>query len=127
MSSNRKQYIKGKDFLVEHEKSLQQGNPSNKLMHYFKLIAENSFKILPNNEISPKDKETIINYGVSEAWRKWNTFDKTRTTNIFSYFTTVILNSMRDEYNLIFDKVKTKGKNLKFVSIDKLFNISKDA
>lgn len=113
----QKHYLPPEKFHAEYNKCVLLGEPSAKLIHFFELIAINFSK--KYNNTAQKDKACIINFGVSEAWKKWNRYDERRSTNIFSFFTTMISNDMKTHYNKIFNKDKTE--KYKFVSIDKLF------
>lgn len=106
-------YITSDELFEEYNKSLEGGFCTDKLLSYFQKIAKRfSTKFHSTNLI---DKEAVINYAVTEAWLKWNMFDPKKSSNIFSFYTTMIANDMRLHYKSI-----TKGKNVN-ISIESLF------
>ncbi len=120
-----KQYLPPGKFQQQYDVAISKGEVTPELLKSFEMIAKRSFSIL-GNQVSPKDKDAIISYGVERAWEKWRKYDEKRTTNIFAFFTTMITNDMRTKYNLIFGKNKNRDGKYKFVNIDKLFNGQKD-
>lgn len=113
MSDNKKHYIKSDDFHKEYLESEKIDKPTNKLIEMFTKIATRySSKY---NNIAKLDSDSCINYAVMEAILKWKEYDKTRSNNIFAFFTQMIKNDLFTQYNLIF---KNSHKN---ISIDVLF------
>lgn len=120
MSTNKTNYYLPPDkFAKIYQEAKSLKKPTPELFNCFELIARNFSKNYNNTSI--KDRESIINYAVSEAWRKWDKYDETVTTNIFSFFTTIISNDMKTHYNLIFGKNRNKKGEYTFVSIESLF------
>lgn len=118
MSTAKNLYLHPDDFKSEYDKSLELGKPTSKLIDMFQLIAENSIKII--NGGNQTDDAACINYAVTEAYFKWNKFDTNVSQNIFSFFTTVILNDMRKHWN---DLNKRREST---ISIDVIFANKKD-
>lgn len=112
-------YITREMLMQEYEKSIEQDRCTDKLLEYFTKIAKRFSTIYRNQNRT--DWNAIVNYAVSEAWLKWKTYDPKRTPNIFSYYTTIIANDMRNHYKYI-----NKGKSIN-ISIDALFTNNKDA
>ena len=112
-------YLPPDKFARIYQEAVIAKKPTAGLFECFRLIAENYSSIY--NNTSQHDKDSIINYAVSEAWRKWEKYNPEVTTNIFSFFTTMISNDMKTHYNLIFGKNKNKDNKYTFVSIEKLF------
>lgn len=106
-------YVNPDDFHKEYESSLLVDKPTDKLLEMFELIASNySSKF---NNCCDLDKNSCINYAVSEAYLKWREYDKTRSNNIFAFFTQMIKNDLTASYNQI---NKNSYRN---ISIDSLF------
>jgi hypothetical protein len=109
----KKFYLTNKDFYDEYIVSYNQGKPTNKLIKMFELIATNySSKF---NNLCELDKNSCINYAVSEAYLKWKTFDIEKPESIFSFFTQVIKNDLTISYKNIM-----RNSHLN-ISIDYLF------
>ena len=62
------------------------------------------------------DFNACVNYAITEAYYKWHTFNQQKSNNIFSFYTTMILNDMKIHYKQI-----TKGKKIN-ISIDSIFS-----
>jgi DNA-directed RNA polymerase specialized sigma subunit len=112
-------YLPPDKFAEVYQAAKDNNNPTMLLFYCFRLIAENFSNVY--NNTSQQDKDAIINYAISEAWRKWDKFDPEVSKNLFSFFTTMISNDMKTHYNLIFGKNRNKDNKYKFVSIEKLF------
>lgn len=115
---NSKHYITKEKLLEEYYKSLEQDACTETLLMYFQKIAKRFSNIYRNQNRT--DWNAIINYAVAEAWLKWKTYDPSRTSNIFSFYTTIIANDMRNHYKQI-----NKGKSIN-ISIDALFQNSQE-
>lgn len=119
MLKPKKHYLTAEELQEEYDKSLLFGEPTSKLLEMFEKIARNSYKIFKREKVNSttnhQDDEAIINYAISEAWRKWRKYDPRVTKNIFSFFTTVILNDCRTHYN------KLRQHKNKHISIDAIF------
>lgn len=107
-------YVSAKELIEEYYKSTELGKCSDKLLEYFRRIAKRFSNVY--NYTNKCDLDAVVEYAVSEAWMKWDTFDPEKSDNIFSFYTTMIANDMKLHYKLI-----TKGKNLN-ISIDSLFS-----
>lgn len=94
-------YLTPEKLNKDYQDSLKDNKCNNELLKDFRLIAENSIRILNNGNESHIDKDACINYAVTEAWIKWKSYDPKKTTNIFSFYTTMILNDMRVHYNYL--------------------------
>lgn len=106
-------YVKANEFHQEYENSLAINSPTPKLLEMFTLIATNySSKF---NNVCDLDKNSCINYAVSEAYLKWKEYDRKRSDNIFAFFTQMIKNDLTGSYNNIH---KNSHRN---ISIDVLF------
>lgn len=110
----KKFYIKPELMRQEYEACMQKDECSEKLLKMFQLIAEHFTSVFYYmNEI---DRKTCISFAVTEAWLKWKTYDPTRSNNIFSFFTTMISNDLRQHYKHI---TKNYHRN---ISIESLMN-----
>lgn len=112
-------YLPPEILKAAYDESMAEGKCSRKLIECFYKIAEEletQFNL--KNDI---DKRACINYAVAEMWRKWDKFDETVSPNLFSFYTTVIYNDLRISHN---KRVKHKDK---FISLDALFDTSKDS
>lgn len=110
-------YVSAKELYEEYNNSITIGKCSDKLLMYFTRISKKFATTFDN--INKCDLDATVNYAVSEAWQKWDTFNPQRTDNIFSFYTTMIANDMKYHYKII-----TKGKSMN-ISIESLFT-SKD-
>nr|DAJ29024.1 MAG TPA: RNA polymerase sigma factor [Caudoviricetes sp.] len=113
-----KHYVTKQMLQAEWDLSLKADKCSDKLLNMFRKIANHVATIFVFNSIS--DRNAIIEAGVLVAWEKWKTYDIKKTDNIFSYFTTIILNGMRGHYKEI---TKHKAVN---ISIEALFSGNKN-
>lgn len=111
---SKKYYVKPEEFHKEYEASLLIDKPTDKLLKMFELIASNYSSKFNNS--CDLDKNACINYAVSEAYVKWREYDKTRSNNIFAFFTQMIKNDLTSSYNQI---NKNSYRN---ISIDSLFS-----
>ncbi len=112
MSNTSNYYVNPKEFQEEYDLSLKNDEPSKKLLLMFQKIAKGYSKKYTGNKI---DTDACVNYALTEAWKKWKKFDRTRSSNIFAFFTQMIKNDLAQHHNKIF-------KNKKFnISIDALF------
>ena len=110
-------YLSQKELFDEYMNSISAGKCSDKLLSYFSRLAK---RIATTFEyVNYQDLHAVVNYAISEAWQKWDSFDPERSNNIFSFYTTMIMNDMRNHYKEI-----TRGKELN-ISIESLFT-SKD-
>ena len=94
-------YLTAEKLRNDFEESLKLNKCSKALLDDFQLIAVNAIRRLNNGNEKHIDKDACINYAVSEAWKKWKLFNPEKTTNIFSFYTTMILNDMRIHYNYL--------------------------
>lgn len=106
-------YLSQKELFTEYNNSINAGKCTDKLLVYFRRLAK---RISTTFEyVNKQDLNAVVEYAVAEAWMKWDTFNPERTNNIFSFYTTMIINDMRTHYKEI-----TKGKDLN-ISIESLF------
>jgi hypothetical protein len=112
-------YLPPEEFKQEYDSCLINNAPSEKLISYFEKIAKHVFPYTFGNFVNTHDKNACINFAVAEAWKKWNKFDKNKSSNLFSFFTTMIINDMI----LHFNQLNNCKKQL--ISIDSL-TINKD-
>jgi hypothetical protein len=115
---SKKNYIEPSEFNEEYYKSITLGKPTDKLIKFFRKIAEHLIPML--NLKCKLDNDACVNYATTEAWLKWSKYDETRSTNIFSYFTTIIFNDLRLHSKYLGYKVNPN------ISIDALFSNNKD-
>jgi hypothetical protein len=94
------QYINNVELLEEYQLSLSKNVCSKKLLSYFTTIANRSSKIFVYR--SDYDRDACVNYAIAEAWRKWKTFNNKFSDNPFSFYTTMILNDMKNEYRKMY-------------------------
>ena len=106
-------YVSARELYDEYNNSITAGRCTDKLLLYFRRIAKHFTTTF--EYVNKCDADAIIEYAVAEAWQKWDSFDSTRTDNIFSFYTTMIANDMKLHY-----KQLTKGKALN-ISIESLF------
>lgn len=85
-------YASPKDLTTEYNKSLELGQPTEKLLLLITKIAKNYIKI--DRFINKIDEDACVNFAVSEAWRKWNKFNPEKSDNLFSYFTSMLGNDI---------------------------------
>lgn len=112
-------YIKPEDFQQEYDKAILIDEVTPNLLKMFFTIAEKSSVLLKLK--NQQDIDACVNFAVSICWAtKWKKYNIDRTSNIFSFFTTVILNDMRTHKNFI---QKNKDSS---ISIDAIFNSIKD-
>jgi len=111
-------YLDPKVLFTEYDKSIELGRPTDKLVILFQKIAKNYATTF--NTSNKCDLNACINFGVSEAWQKWNKYDPEKSDNIFSFYTTIISNDMRLHFKEI-----TKGKGRQ-ISLDALYSNSKE-
>lgn len=108
-------YLEPKVFAEEYQKSVDQGEPTIKLIKYFELIARKYNTVLSSIYTNKTDIDACVNYAVTEAWLKWDKYDPERSSNLFSFFTTMLSNDMKHHYNKIW---KGRKRN---ISIEALF------
>lgn len=80
----------------------------------FEKIAKHYIPIYRSK--NKQDNNACINFATTQAWLKWDKYDRERSDNIFAFFTKMIKNDMALHHNTI-----TKGKN-RNISIDALLN-----
>lgn len=114
--SGKKQnhYVSQKELFIEYNNSISKGSCTDKLLSYFRKIAKRFATTF--EYVNKCDAEAVIEYAVAEAWQKWDSFDPEKSSNIFSFYTTMLANDMKAHYKEI-----TKGKNLN-ISIEALFS-----
>lgn len=114
----KKQYVPPAVFKAEYAKAIEAGKPTDKLLEYFQKIAKHyATTFIYKNKC---DCDAVVNYALTEAWRKWDKYDEQKSDNIFSFFTTMIANDIRLHYKKI-----TKGKKVN-ISIDALYANNSD-
>lgn len=93
-------YLTSEEILTECEKSKTINQPTPELIQMFFQIAEG---VKPKLKKADQDtKNACVNYAVTRCWeKKWLTYDINRSKNLFSYFTTVIINDMKTYRNYI--------------------------
>lgn len=103
---------------LEHWKVSREINECTKeLLSDFQKLAENLTKAVVKN-IDEIDARTYTNYALSCAWEKWDKYDMSKNTSIFSFFTEMMKNDMIYHYNY----VNRLGNRC--VSIDQFFSHS---
>lgn len=112
-----KQYVTPKEFQEEYTKSLEKGEPTQKLILFFQKIAKGYAPTLGTaNKI---DTDACINFAVSEAWLKWKKFNSELYSNHFAFFTSMIGNDLKQHYNDLMHGNKNS------ISIESLFTSAK--
>ncbi len=117
MSKQQVYYVKPEDFHTEYTLSEQKGKPTDKLIKMFEKIAIGYSKRYRGNKI---DIDACVNYATFEAWKKWDKYNKERSSNIFAFFTQMIKNDLAQHHNKIFHKKEL------YISIDSLFTNNRD-
>lgn len=110
----KKEYVNAKKLLEAFNESCVLGKCNDRLLLMFQKIAKHFSTTF--RYVNKCDELACINYAVSEAWQKWTKFDPEKSSNIFSFFTTMISNDLKLYY-----KKLTKGKGSQ-ISIDSLFS-----
>lgn len=110
-------YVPPEAFHKEYKLSQEKGEPTRKLLLMFEKIAKGySSKYRFRNKL---DIDACVNYALTEAWLKWDRYDPERSSNIFSFFTSVIKNDINQHYGTI---MRYRG----HLSIDVLFSNTKN-
>jgi len=110
----KKQYVPPKDLKAEYFKSLEADKATDKLILMFQKIAKHyatRFKY-----VNKCDESACVSYATSEAWIKWKKYDEEKSSNIFSFYTSMIANDL-----MFYHKKMTKG-NKNQISIESLFS-----
>jgi DNA-directed RNA polymerase specialized sigma24 family protein len=116
--ARKNHYLPADKFKRIYLDSVNKGEPSRDLIECFYLIAREYASKFTN--FSSQDVDSAINYAVSEAWQKWETCDLEREdSNIFSWFTTMIINDMLNHLKKLDPK---KGLQ---ISIQSIFEASR--
>jgi hypothetical protein len=92
-------YLTAKDLMFEYNKSVEEGNCTEKLLKYFEIIARHVSRLF--FYANKNDLDACINYAVAEAYFKWRKYNPDRTLNIFSLYTTMIKNDLQTHYNYL--------------------------
>ena len=90
-------YVTELEINTEYYKSIEKGTPTDKLINIFMKIATKFAGIY--KYVNDCDRRACINYAVAECWQKWNTFNPEVTSNLFSFYTTLISNDLRIAWN----------------------------
>ena len=114
-----KHYVSPAELRQEYIKSLEQNRCTDKLLMYARRILKRFTTTL--EYVNKCDLDACIEYALGEFFIKWNTFDETKTKNIFSYYTTILVNDLRMHYKLL-----NKGKDIS-ISIDALYSGNSDS
>ncbi len=107
-------YLKAKDFQDEYNKSKKNGKCSDKLLLMFEKIAKNYVGTFGSK--NKLDNDACVNYALTEAWKKWEKYDETKSTNIFAFFTQMIKNDLISHHNKLYHKKEL------YVSLDSVFS-----
>lgn len=99
------------------EASKLNGECSLELLTYFQKIAFHFSNVFWYGD--KYEKDSCINFALAAAWQKWDKFDPQRCENIFSFFTTMIANDIRLEWNSM-----TRNKD-RHISLDALMSTIK--
>jgi hypothetical protein len=94
------EYLNNADIIIEYRKSIQLNSCTDQLLRYFMLIAQRSSNIFQYHD--EYDRRVCVNHAVAEAWQKWRSFNIELSNNPFSFYTTMILNDMRNEYRRMY-------------------------
>lgn len=116
ISKVKNNYINPDEMLGEYDDCLKNNVCSYKLLNYFKLIANKYSKSRNISFSSNHDRNVCVNYAVTEAWQKWNKFDKTKSDNIFAFFTQMIKNDMLIMHERLYRRSRLD------ISLDSIFN-----
>lgn len=113
-----KQYVSQAELREEYLNSLKLGRCSDKLLKYARRIISRFTSTL--EYVNKCDLDACIEYALGEFFQKWDTFNPERTSNIFSFYTTMLANDLRMHYKLI-----NKGKDI-CISIESLYSGNSD-
>ena len=102
-------YLKNAVLKDNYNESIRLGFCTDKLLRNFFILANNIYKTLGRE--TDRDRDACINYAVSEAWQKWNEYVPEKSSNIFAFFTSMIMNDLRIHYNQL------NHKNIKHISL----------
>jgi len=95
--SKQNYYVTETEISKEYYKSIENGKPTDKLINIFMKIATRFAGVY--KYVNDCDRRSCINYAVAECWQKWNTFNPEITSNLFSFYTTLISNDLRIAWN----------------------------
>lgn len=112
-------YVSAAELRQEYLKSLEQNKCTDKLLMYARRILKRFTTTL--EYVNKCDLDACIEYALGEFFIKWNTFDENKTKNIFSFYTTILVNDLRMHYKQI-----NKGKDI-CISIDALYSGNSDS
>ena len=93
-------YLKPEVLRAHWDACVKAGECSNELIKDFRLIADNVYVVITKGQ-HHQDAEVCKVYAVTEAWRKWDKFDPSKTENIFAFFTQMIKNDIMIHYNYL--------------------------
>lgn len=110
-------YVKPEDFHIEYSLSQEKGEPTRKLLLMFEKIAKGYSSQFRGNKL---DIDACVNYATFEAWKKWDKYDKERSSNIFAFFTQMIKNDLAQHHKKIFHKKEL------YINIESLFANNRD-
>jgi len=96
-------YVTPEELQTEYSACIDAGKVTNKMLKIFTKIAKHFATVYDYK--NKCDAEACINYAVSEAWQKWDKYDSEKSTNIFSFYTTMIANDLKLHFKQI-----TRGK-----------------
>lgn len=115
--AKKKYYIKPEQFRKAYEESENLGKPTQTLIDYFEKIGKRySTKY---NNLAQIDVDGCVNYALMEAITKWQKYDRTRSTNLFAFFTEVIKHDLTIHYNYL------KKNSRRNISLDVIYQESK--
>ena len=92
-------YLKNEVLEKHHKDSIEKGECLQPLLDDFFLLAKNIYKTL--GQETDLDRDACINYAVTEAWLKWDKYTPERSSNMFAFFTSMIMNDLRIHYNYL--------------------------
>ena len=96
-SSQSNYYVTPTEIDTEYNKSIEKGSPTDRLILIFQKIATKFATTY--RYVNDCDRRSCINYAVAECWQKWNTFNPELSSNLFSFYTTLISNDLRIAWN----------------------------
>lgn len=119
MANDKRHYVSNKEFQKEMIESKARGVLTPRAVELMLKIA-NKLATTKFYYVFEDDRYTCMSQGVEDCIRYWRNFDPVKYDNPFSYFTMVILNGMKRQFNQLYTVPASKRVSL---SNTNLYNI----